>query len=73
MKVNKNGSVKYIDEARLEFYLSQGWTVEQEEPVKARLRPVKKTVMPEPAVEASVDVTLDSVEVVGDDDNNKGE
>ena len=52
MKIhNKKGQVKFIDESRLDYYVSQGWSVDGKEEV-IKLKPMKKnTVSPKPAVE----------------------
>lgn len=48
---NKKGQVKFIDESRLDYYVSQGWSVDGKEEV-IKLKPMKKnTVSPKPAVE----------------------
>ena len=52
MKIqNKKGQVKFIDESRLDYYVSQGWSVDGKEEV-IKLKPMKKnTVSPKPAVD----------------------
>jgi hypothetical protein len=52
MKIhNKKGQVKFIDESRLDYYVSQGWSVDGKEEV-IKLKPMKKnTVSPKPTVD----------------------
>lgn len=48
---NKKGQVKFIDESRLDYYVSQGWSVDGKEEV-IKLKPMKKnTVSPKPTVQ----------------------
>jgi hypothetical protein len=52
MKIkNSKGQVKYIDDSRLDYYVSQGWSADGEDKA-IKLKPVKKnTVSPKPTVE----------------------
>ena len=67
IKLTRNGTVKSADPDRLDYYLGKGWTRVDDEPVMATLKPVKKDTAKTPAVES----TVDSEEVVNDE--QKGE
>lgn len=62
------GKNQMILPEQIEFYRQYGWEPEQEQEITAVLKPRKKTVKAEPAVEDT-----SSVEEVGTQDDNKGD
>lgn len=73
MKIqNKKGQVKFIDESRLDYYVSQGWSADEEKTIK--LKPMKKnTVSPKPAVEEETIVDSFEEEVSNLTNDTEGE
>lgn len=69
VKVIKPGTNKtqMVEADRVDFYRQYGWEPEQQEVMVVLRSPKKKTVKPEPTVDA-----VASIEEVGTDDN-KGE
>ena len=66
VKVIKPGTTKtqMIEAERVDFYRQYGWEPERDEVIAVLKPPKKKTVKPEPAVDAGA-----SEEEVGTDDN----
>ena len=75
MKIqNKKGQVKFIDESRLDYYVSQGWSADGKEENTIKLKPMKKnTVSPKPTVEEETIVESFEEEVSNLTNDTKGE
>lgn len=72
---NKIGAVKFCEEDRVAFYETQGWerVSSKDDEVRAVLKPVKKTVKPQPAVEDAVIMDVSDEEVGIKDELTKGD
>jgi hypothetical protein len=76
IKMNKGLAVKYVNDDRVSYYEIQGWSKHSNDKtaeVKAVLKPVRKTVKPQPAVEDAVIMDAFDEEVGIKDELTKGD
>ena len=56
LKFQKNNKVVEVLDSERELAINNGWTLVEDEPVKAVLKPVKKAAAPKPAVDEEVGI-----------------
>ena len=57
-KFRKGNKVVEVNEFERELAINNGWTLVEDEPIKAVLKPVKKAAAPKPAVEEEVGIEV---------------